>query len=108
MLAGNVLKVFAYLVVAIVFLYSRDYLVRAGLFKGEFFVLGLFGLLGVMVMISAHSLLILYMGLELLSLSLYALVAFDRDSGVAAESAMKYFVLGAIASGTLLYGVSML
>ena len=106
--AGNVLKLFAYLIVAIVFLYSRDYLVRAGLFKGEFFVLGLFGLLGVMVMISANSLLILYLGLELLSLSLYALVAFDRESGVAAESAMKYFVLGAIASGTLLYGISIL
>jgi len=106
--AGNVLKLFSYLVVGMAFLYSRDYLVRAGLFKGEFFVLGLFGLLGVMVMISAHSLLILYLGLELLSLSLYALVAFDRESGVAAESAMKYFVLGAIASGTLLYGISVL
>ena len=94
--------------VALVFLYSRDYLVRAGLFKGEFFILGLFGLLGVMVMISANNLLILYLGLELLSLSLYALVAFDRESGVAAESAMKYFVLGAIASGTLLYGISVL
>ncbi len=106
--AGNILKLFSYLVVALVFLYSRDYLVRAGLFKGEFFILGLFGLLGVMVMISANNLLILYLGLELLSLSLYALVAFDRESGVAAESAMKYFVLGAIASGTLLYGISVL
>ena len=106
--AGNILKLFSYLVVALVFLYSRDYLVRAGLFKGEFFILWLFGLLGVMVMISANNLLILYLGLELLSLSLYALVAFDRESGVAAESAMKYFVLGAIASGTLLYGISVL
>ncbi|MED5534691.1 MAG: NADH-quinone oxidoreductase subunit NuoN [Pseudomonadota bacterium] len=106
--AGNVLKLFSYLVIAVVFLYSRDYLLSAELFRGEFFVLSLFGLLGVMVMISAHNLLILYLGLELLSLSLYALVAFDRDSGVAAESAMKYFVLGAIASGTLLYGISIL
>jgi NADH-quinone oxidoreductase subunit N len=106
--ASNILKLFSYLVVALVFLYSRDYLVRAGLFKGEFFILGLFGLLGVMVMISANNLLILYLGLELLSLSLYALVAFDRESGVAAESAMKYFVLGAIASGTMLYGISVL
>ena len=106
--AGNVLKLFAYLVVAVVFLYSRDYLVRAGLFKGEYFILGLFALLGIMVMISANSLLIIYLGLELLSLSLYALVAFDRESGTAAESAMKYFVLGAIASGTLLYGISVL
>jgi NADH-quinone oxidoreductase subunit N len=78
------------------------------LFKGEFFVLVLFALLGVMVLISAHSLLTLYLGLELLSLSLYALVAFNRESATAAESAMKYFVLGAIASGTLLYGISIL
>ena len=106
--AGNALKLFAYAIVAIVFLYSRDYLEREGLLKGEYFILGLFALLGIMVMISANSLLILYLGLELLSLSLYALVAFDRESSVAAESAMKYFVLGAIASGTLLYGISML
>jgi NADH-quinone oxidoreductase subunit N len=106
--AGTVLKMFAYLLVALVFLYSRKYLVRAGLFKGEFFILGLFGLLGVMVMISANSLLTLYLGLEILSLSLYALVAFDRESATATEAAMKYFVLGAIASGTLLYGISIL
>lgn len=106
--AGNALKLFAYAIVAIVFLYSRDYLEREGLLKGEYFILGLFALLGIMVMISANSLLILYLGLELLSLALYALVAFDRESSIAAESAMKYFVLGAIASGTLLYGVSVL
>ena len=94
--------------VAICFLYSRDYLERAGLLRGEFFVLGLFGLLGIMVIISGHNLLTLYLGLELLSLSLYTLVAFNRDSGICAESAMKYFVLGAIASGTLLYGISFL
>tara|TARA_B100001142_G_scaffold185769_1_gene184990 strand:+ start:96 stop:1520 length:1425 start_codon:yes stop_codon:yes gene_type:complete len=106
--AGNVLKLFAYLIIGVVFLYSRDYLIRESLFKGEFFVLALFGLLGVMVITSSNNLLIVYLGLELLSLSLYALVAFDRDSGLAAESAMKYFVLGAIASGTLLYGISIL
>ena len=106
--AGNALKLFAYAIVALVFLYSRDYLEREGLFKGEYFILGLFALLGIMVMISANSLLILYLGLELLSLALYALVAFDRESSIAAESAMKYFVLGAIASGTLLYGISVL
>ncbi len=105
---SSVLKMFAYLIVALVFMYSRDYLIRAGLFKGEFFILGLFGLLGIIVMISANSLLTLYLGLEILSLSLYALVAFNRESATAAESAMKYFVLGAIASGTLLYGVSIL
>jgi NADH-quinone oxidoreductase subunit N len=106
--AADVLKLFAYLVVALVFVYSRDFLEQNGLFKGEFFVLGLFGLLGTMLMISAHSLLIVYLGLELQSLSLYALVAFNRDSAASAESAMKYFVLGAIASGMLLYGISML
>ena len=79
-----------------------------GLLKGEFFVLGLFGLLGIMIMISAHSMLTLYLGLEVLALSQYTLVAFNRDSAVSAESAMKYFVLGAIASGTLLYGISLL
>lgn len=106
--AGGVLKLIAYLVVALVFLYSRNYLEEHDLFQGEFFVLSLFGLLGIMVMISASSLLTMYLGLELLSLSLYALVAFNRDSALAAESAMKYFVLGAIASGTLLYGISLL
>jgi NADH-quinone oxidoreductase subunit N len=71
-------------------------------------VLGLFGVLGMMVMVSAHSLLSVYLGLELLSLSLYALVATDRDSPVASEAAMKYFVLGSLASGMLLYGISMI
>ena len=103
---GDVLKLFSYGTVAVSFLYSREYLQRRGLFKGEYFILGLVALLGVMVMISAGSLLTVYLGVELLSLSLYAMVAFDRDSGIAAESAMKYFVLGAIASGTLLYGFS--
>jgi NADH-quinone oxidoreductase subunit N len=105
---GGALKLMAYLVVALVFLYSRNYLEEHDLFKGEFFVLALFGLLGIMVMISAHSMLTMYLGLELLSLSLYALVAFNRDSATSAESAMKYFVLGAIASGTLLFGISLL
>jgi NADH-quinone oxidoreductase subunit N len=92
--------------VAAVFLYSRDYLIQRGLFRGEYFVLALFATLGIFVMTSAGSLLTLYLGIELLALSQYALVAFDRDSPVAAESAMKYFVLGAIASGLLLYGIS--
>ena len=103
---GTVLKLVNYAVVAVVLLYSRDYLAKRGLFKGEYFVLALFAVLGINVMISAGSLLSMYLGIEILSLSLYALVAFDRDNGVAAESAMKYFVLGAIASGTLLYGIS--
>jgi NADH-quinone oxidoreductase subunit N len=78
------------------------------MFRGEFFVLVLFATLGMMVMISANHLLTLYLGLELLSLSLYALVALQRDSAVATEAAMKYFVLGSLASGMLLYGMSML
>jgi len=105
---GDVLKVFTYGAVAVAFVYSRDYLMRRGLAKGEFYVLSLFAMLGIMVMLSAGSLLTVYLGVELLSLSMYALVAFDRDSGIAAESAMKYFVLGAIASGALLYGISMI
>ena len=103
---GDVLKLFAYGTVAVAFLYSKEYLQRRGLFRGEYFILGLVALLGVMVMISAGNLLTVYLGLELMSLSLYSMVAFDRESGVAAESSMKYFVLGAIASGALLYGFS--
>ena len=105
---GNVLKLFTYLVVAVVFIYSRDYLRDRGLFKGEYYILGLTALLGMMIMISAHSMLTVYLGLELHSLSLYAMVALDRESPVASEAAMKYFVLGAIASGVLLYGMSLL
>ncbi|WJW76483.1 NADH-quinone oxidoreductase subunit NuoN [Thiohalobacter sp. IOR34] len=99
-------KSFVLLVVFAVFAYSRDYLRDRALFKGEYYVLGLFGTLGMMIMISAYSLLTLYLGLELLALSLYALVAFNRDSPAASEAAMKYFVLGALASGLLLYGMS--
>jgi len=103
---ARILKLLALLVVATVFLYSRGYLKDRGVYKGEYFLLGLFALLGILVMISAYSMLTMYLGLEILSLSLYALVAFDRNSPVAAEAAIKYFVLGAIASGTLLYGIS--
>ena len=103
---SQVLKLSAVGVVALGFLYARDYLQQNDLLRGEFYLLGLFGLLGIMIMISANSMLIIYLGLETLSLSLYALVAFERNSASAAESAMKYFVLGAIASGSLLYGIS--
>ena len=102
------LKLFALAVLATVFLYSRTYLRGRDLQKGEYYLLGLFAMLGIMVMISAYSLLTMYLGLEMLSLSLYAMVAFDRESPVAAEAAMKYFVLGAIASGCLLYGISII
>ena len=103
---SQVLKLGVIGLVGVGFLYARDYLRHNGLMKGEYYLLGLFGLLGMMIMISANSLLTMYLGLETLSLSLYALVAFDRDSGDSAEAAMKYFVLGAIASGSLLYGIS--
>jgi NADH-quinone oxidoreductase subunit N len=103
-----VLKLCGFLFVAFALLYSRTYLERRGILKGEYFVLALTALLGVFVLASANSLLTVYVGIELLALSVYAMVAFDRDNGIAAESAMKYFVLGAIASGTLLYGMSMI
>jgi NADH-quinone oxidoreductase subunit N len=105
---GDVLKLGIYLSSAAVFLYSRDYLGERGIAKSEYYLLGLLGILGMMILVSAGSLLTVYLGLELLSLSQYSLVAFDRDSSTASEAAMKYFVLGALASGMLLYGISML
>ena len=107
-LMADVLKLLTYLGVMVILVYSRPYLAARGMYRGEFFVLVLFATLGMMVMISANHLLTLYLGLELLTLSLYALVALQRDSAVATEAAMKYFVLGALASGMLLYGMSML
>ena len=103
---SQILKIAAVSFVAIAFLYARDYLRANDLHKGEYYILGLLGLLGMMIMISANSMLTMYLGLETLALSQYALVAMDRKNPVAAESAMKYFVLGAIASGALLYGIS--
>ena len=103
---SQVLKIAATGFVAVSFIYSRDFLVANGLHKGEFYLLGLFGLLGMLIMISSNSLLTMYLGLEMLALSQYALVALDRNNVTSAESAMKYFILGAIASGGLLYGIS--
>lgn len=105
---GYVLKLVGFMVVAVVLLYSRTYLESRKILRGEYYVLTLTALLGIFVLISANSLLTVYIGVELLALSVYAMVAFDRDSGIAAESAIKYFVLGAIASGTLLYGMSLI
>ncbi len=107
-LLSDTLKLALYLVVFFVLIYSRDYLGARGIYRGEYFVLVLFAVTGMMIMISAAHFLTLYLGLELLSLSLYALVALQRDSVPATEAAMKYFVLGALASGMLLYGLSML
>ena len=109
---SNLLKMFTYLAVAMTLIYSRQYVGQRGMVSGnlggEFYVLALFALLGQMIMISANNMLIVYLGLELMSLSLYALVALRRDHAVSTEAAMKYFILGALASGFLLYGISML
>ena len=105
---STVLKISVCIISLFVFLYSYEYLKKHLWVKGEYFVLGLFAVLGMMVLSSAHSLLSVYLGLELLSLSLYAMVAMHRESVQASEAAMKYFVLGALASGMLLYGISIL
>lgn len=109
---SNLLKLFSYIAVGVTFIYGRQYVSDRGMTKGilggEFYVLALFSLLGQMVMISGNNLLVIYLGLELMSLALYALVALRRDHTVSTEAAMKYFVLGALASGFLLYGISML
>ena len=103
-----ILKAFMCGITFVVFLYSYEYLKEHKNLKGEYFALGLFAVLGMMIMASAYSLLSVYLGLELLSLSLYAMVAMKRDSQSASEAAMKYFILGALASGMLLYGMSMI
>jgi NADH-quinone oxidoreductase subunit N len=105
---ADTLKVMVLIAVSAMLIYSRRYAAARGMYRGEFFTLVLFATLGMMVMISANHLLSLYLGLELLSLSLYALVALQRDSKDNTEAAMKYFVLGALASGMLLYGMSMI
>ncbi|MGB5831955.1 MAG: NADH-quinone oxidoreductase subunit NuoN [Thiohalocapsa sp.] len=105
---GDLLKGAVLVVTLLAFVYSSTYLRDRKLWVGEYYVLMLFALLGIMIMISANGFLTMYLGLELLALCLYALVAFDRDSEMGSEAAMKYFVLGALGSGMLLYGISML
>jgi NADH-quinone oxidoreductase subunit N len=106
---GAWLKCFATISLMVTLVYGRPYAADRDMLRGgEFFTLSLFALLGMFVMISGHNFLVIYMGLELLTLSSYALVALRRDSAIATEAAMKYFVLGALASGFLLYGLSML
>jgi NADH-quinone oxidoreductase subunit N len=104
---ANLLKIVCYLAVSAAIVYSRSYLYERGMLRGEFMSLLLFALLGMMVLISAASFLTVFLGLELMSLCLYAMVALNRDSAIATEAAMKYFVLGALSSGLLLYGMSM-
>lgn len=105
---SDLLKVALMIVSIGMFVYAKEFLQRRDLFKGEFLTLSMFAMLGMMVMISSNSFLSLYLGLELLALCMYALVAFDQDSQEGPEAAMKYFVLGALASGILLYGISMI
>jgi NADH-quinone oxidoreductase subunit N len=105
---SHLLKLCAYIAAAMTIIYARSYNGDREMFRGEFYSLALFALLGQMVMMSANNMLVVYMGLELMSLSLYALAALRRDSAAATEAAMKYFVLGALASGFLLYGMSMI
>ena len=107
-MVADVLRLLSLVALSLVLFYSRTYLAARGLFRGETFVLMLFSLLGMQVLITANHFLTLYLGLELMSLSLYALVALQRDESAPAEAAMKYFVLGALASGILLYGMSMI
>jgi NADH-quinone oxidoreductase subunit N len=106
---GNWLKCFATIAVMVTLVYARPYAGDRGMLQGgEMFTLSMFALLGMSVMISGNNFLVIYMGLELLTLSSYALVALRRDNATASEAAMKYFVLGALASGFLLYGLSMM
>jgi len=105
---GHLLGFFAAIAMIITLVYARPYVQSRDMLKGELFSLSLFTLLGISVMVSANNLLVIYLGLELMSLSLYALVALRRDHAVSTEAAMKYFVLGALASGFLLYGMSMM
>lgn len=104
---AEILKVFALLSTILVFIYAKPYLSDRKLFVGEFYTLMIFAVIGVMLLVSAGNLIMIYLGLELLTLSSYALVALNRDSKLSSEAAIKYFVLGALASGMLLYGMSM-
>ncbi len=105
---GGVLKIGIYIATIVSLMYARDYIAKRNFLHGEYYILALFAVLGMMVMVSAHSMLTIYLGLELLSLPLYAMVAMERDNSLASEAAMKYFVMGAIASGFLLYGMSLI
>ena len=105
---GHLLVVFAAIAMMVTLAYARPTLKSRDMLKGEFFMLALFVLLGISVMCSANNFLVVYLGLELMSLSLYALTALRRDHALSTEAAMKYFVLGALASGFLLYGLSMM
>jgi NADH-quinone oxidoreductase subunit N len=109
---SNLLKLFTYVAVGLTLVYSRQYVTERGMLSGnlggEFYVLALLSMLGQMILISGNSMLSIYLGLELMSLALYALVALRRDHATSTEAAMKYFILGSLASGFMLYGISMI
>lgn len=105
---GDFLKLAIYFTVAVALLYGRGYLADRNIERAEYYLLALLMTLGMMVMVTSNHMLTLYIGLEMMSLSLYGMIAFDRESPRSAEAAMKYFVLGALASGLLLYGMSMI
>ncbi|VEG91398.1 NADH-quinone oxidoreductase subunit NuoN [Legionella spiritensis] len=105
---AQLMNIFIVLSAMVSFVYSRQYINDRQMPSGDYYILGLFSTLGMMVLVSAHSLLTVYLGLELLSLPLYAMTAIRRTNSDASEAAMKYFVMGAIASGMLLYGMSLL
>ena len=105
---ADVMKLFTVLVSLGIFFFSREYLLQHKFYSGEFFVLGLFGVLGMFVMISANNFITMYLGLEIMSLAMYAMIALRKYDGQAVEAGMKYFVLGALATGMLLYGFSMI
>jgi NADH-quinone oxidoreductase subunit N len=104
---GDILKIFVVFISILVFLFSKEYLMQKNFFRGEYFTLGLYGVLGMFVMISAYNFITMYLGLEIMSLALYAMIAMRKDHRESLEAAMKYFVLGALATGMLLYGFSM-
>lgn len=105
---GQLLGLFATIATMVSLVYARPYAAERDMLKGELFSLSMFSLLGIEVMLAANNFLVIYLGLELMTLSLYALTAMRRDHADATEAAMKYFVLGALASGFLLYGLSMM
>lgn len=105
---AQIMKIFICITVLLSFFYSRHYLNERKIPSGDYYVLGLFSTIGMSILVSAHSFLTVYLGLELLSLPLYAMTAIQRENSLAAEAAMKYFIMGAIASGMLLYGISII
>ncbi len=105
---ANLMKFFIYLTVLLSFIYSKNYIDERQMPSGDYYILGLFSTLGMMLLVSAHSLLTIFLGLELMSLPLYAMTAIRRTDSDASEAAMKYFVMGSIASAMLLYGISLI